>query len=78
MTNKENQDLEETKKQIVIERLRQAPANIKVSFGASDGRFLNRDELIEQVEEETDMGRKIINVQMAYLKAFKKQSTIGS
>lgn len=79
MKEKENKkkDLEEMRKQIVIARLRQAPPNVKVSFGMSDGRFLDRDELIEQVEEGTEMGRKIVDVQMAYLRALKKQLTIA-
>ncbi len=76
MTNKEDNNLKEMKKQIVIERLRQAPPNMQISFGMSNGKFLSRDDLIKQVQEETSMGQKIIDVQMAYLKAFKNQLKI--
>lgn len=69
---KEEINLEELKKEIAIERLRQAPQNIKISFGASDGKFLNRDELIEQVKQDTEIGQKIVKIQLEYLKAFKK------
>jgi len=72
----EENNLEELRKQIVIERLRQAQPNLSVSFGMSDGKFLNRDELIEQVKNDTEMGQKIINVHIAYLKAFKKDLLI--
>jgi len=69
---KEEIDLKELKKEIAIERLRQAPPNIKISFGAGDGKFLNRDELIEQVEKDTEIGQKIVKIQLEYLKAFKR------
>jgi len=69
--NKEH-NLEELKKEIAIERLRQAPPTIKVSFGMSDGRFMDRDELIENIKKDTEIGKKIVSIQLAYLKAFKK------
>lgn len=67
----ENNNLEELKKEIVIERLRQAPPNIKISFGMSKGEFMERDALIENVKENTEIGKNIVNVQMEYLKVFK-------
>ncbi len=70
MKEKEENNIEMMKKEIVIERLRQAPAKINISFGSSN-EFMNRDELIEQVEKETEIGKKIIKVQLEYLKAFK-------
>ena len=72
MTYKKDNNLEELKREIVIERLRQAPPNVKISFGTSDGKFMNRDELIAQVENHTAIGDKIVRVQIEYLKAFKK------
>lgn len=77
MNEKEKKDLEELKKEIVIARLSQASPNIKVSFGMSDGKFLGREELIEQVKQNTEMGEKIVKVQLEYLKAFKKGIVIG-
>lgn len=68
---KEKNNLEELKREIVIERLRQAPSNIKISFGMSKGEFMERDTLIENVKKNTEIGKNIINVQMEYLKAFK-------
>ena len=67
-----NSEIQEIKKEIVIERLRQAPQNIKISFGMSEGNFLNRDKLIDEVKKDTLLGRQIINIHLEYLKAFKK------
>lgn len=75
--NEKKEYLEEIKREIVIERLRQAPSDIKISFGMSDGKFLSRDELISQVENNTEIGRKIVKINLEYLKAFKKQLTPG-
>ena len=70
MTEK-NQEIEEIKKEIVIERLRQAPPTVKIAFGSMN-EFMVRDELIEQVEKETEIGKRIVKIQLEYLKAFKK------
>jgi len=73
MTDKKKENaFKELRKEIAIERLRQAPPTIRVSFGMSDGRFLDRDELINEIKDDTETGRRIVNVQLAYLKAFKK------
>jgi len=64
-------DVEKIKKEIVIERLRQAPPNIKISFGMSNGEFMERDELIKNVNEGTDIGKNIIEMHISYLQAFK-------
>ena len=72
MTDKKQDKIKEIKKRIVIERLRQAPPTVKISFGMSEGKFMDRDELIDHVENDTEIGNKIIEVQLAYLKAFKK------
>jgi hypothetical protein len=69
--NEENEH-KKIEKEIVIERLRQTPPTFKVSLGASDGKFLNRDDLIEEVKNESKIGEEIINIQLGYLRAFKK------
>ncbi len=73
----ENKIIEDMKKEIALERLRQSPLTVNVSFG-SDGKFMNRDELIEQVEKNTEFGKRIVNIQIEYLKAFKKGIIISS
>ncbi|MEK6927204.1 MAG: hypothetical protein AABX11_02125 [Nanoarchaeota archaeon] len=76
MSKERDEEIKEIEKQIIIERLRQAPANMKISFGMSDGKFLDRDELIHQVVEDTIIGQKIVKVQMAYLKALKNNLVV--
>lgn len=71
MKNKE-ESIEEIKKKIAIERLRQAPSNFSISLGSNGGKFMNRDDLIKEVEEETPAGENIINIQLEYLRAFKR------
>jgi hypothetical protein len=73
----EKENLEEIKKEIAIERLRQAPPSIKVSFGTADGKFMNRDEMIKQIQSDTEIGKKIMKMQLEYLKAFKKEILAG-
>lgn len=68
----EENEYKDIEKEIVIERLRQAPPTFKISLGAADGKFMNRDELIEEVERESEIGEEIVNIQLAYLRAFKK------
>jgi len=65
------ENIDELKKEIVIERLRQAPPTVKIAFGSLN-EFMNRDELIEQVEKETDIGKRIVKIQLEYLKSFKR------
>ncbi|MEK6913811.1 MAG: hypothetical protein AABW47_04040 [Nanoarchaeota archaeon] len=65
--------IEEIKKEIVIERLRQAPQTIRISFG-NNGEFMDRDEMIKNINENTEIGKRIVNLQLDYLKAFKKMA----
>lgn len=67
----EDNSAEQLKKEIVIERLRQTPPNFKISFGMSDGKFMNRDDLIQNIENDTEIGKRVIQIQLAYLKAFR-------
>lgn len=69
--SEKNNEIDNIKKEIVMERLRQAPPTVKVSFGSLN-EFMNRDELIEQVKNDTEIGKKIVKIQLEYLKAFKK------
>ena len=66
-----SKEIEKIKKEIVIERLLQAPPTVKIAFGSLN-EFMDRDELIEQVQKETEIGKRIIKIHLEYLKAFKK------
>ena len=65
-------ELEEIKKEIAIGRLRQAPLTVKVSLGGPGGDFMNRDQMIAEVNKNSEVGQRIITIQLEYLKAFKK------
>ena len=56
-------------KLLVIERLRQIPVGKKVSVG-SDGDFTS-DELIKLIEKNDNVGDKIIEMQLEYLRSLK-------
>lgn len=58
-------------KKIVIERIKSMQPNVKIALG-SKGAFLNKDELLREVSENTPTGEKIINIQLRYLRALKE------
>ncbi|MFH1445168.1 MAG: hypothetical protein ABIF08_01665 [Nanoarchaeota archaeon] len=57
-------------KEIVIIRLETLPADKKISIG-SYGEF-SKEELIEHVKKDDKIGKKIIEVEMEFLRALKK------
>lgn len=56
--------------ELVIARLKTLPSDKKLSIG-SEGDF-TRDELIEHIEKKDELGKKIVEVQMEYLRLLKK------
>ena len=70
MKNKKNVMNEELK-EIIIERLKSMPEELKVSLGVKKG-FLNKEEIIENIEEETDTGIEIYTIQVNHLLSLKK------
>ena len=61
---------EKEKRELVIARLKILPSDKKLSVGSS-GDF-TRDELIEHVEKKDEIGKKIVEVQMEYLRLLKE------
>jgi len=57
-------------KEIVIARLDVLPIDRKISIG-NEGTF-SKEELINHVESEDRIGRKIIEIQLTYLQSLKK------
>lgn len=56
-------------RKLVIERLKSFPSGKKVSIG-SEGDF-SKEELINHVEDQDKIGKKIIEIQLAYLQSLK-------
>lgn len=59
---------------LVIARLETIPPNISVSIGA-EGDF-SIEELIKRVKAKDEVGKKIIEMQLQYIKSLKKYSYI--
>jgi hypothetical protein len=62
--------VEEEVKKIVIARLETMSATKKISIGSA-GEF-GRDELIERVKKEDEIGKKMIQIELEFLRSFKK------
>lgn len=56
---------------IVLERLRVMPKTIRLNIGTY-GSF-DRDELIGEVSERSEIGKLVVGMQMAYLRSFKER-----
>ena len=57
--------------ELVIARLRSIPEDAVLSIGAGM-KPMNRDDLIREVRENSQVGKKIIEMQLLYLRSFKK------
>ena len=58
---------------LVIARLETIPSNVEISIGG-DGSF-SVGELIERVKKHDDIGKKMIEMQLAYLRSLGKLPT---
>lgn len=57
-------------KKLVLARLESMPENLKMSIGGVDG--FDKQSLIQEVQNETEIGKKIISMHLMYLRSFKK------
>lgn len=57
-------------KKLVLARLEMLPKDKKMSIGSS-GEF-SRDQMISHVKEGDEIGKKIIQIEMDFVQAFKK------
>lgn len=67
------QNISEDIKNLVIARLETIPPNVEISIGG-DGSF-TVSELIEKVKKQDDIGKKMIEIQLAYLRSLGKLPT---
>ena len=61
--NKINQEIKET----IIARIDAQPSNLRLSIGSSGS--LTKEEMIEHVKKEDEIGKQIIRVHLNFLKA---------
>ena len=57
-------------KKLVLARLESMPEHIQVNMGGDYG-ALNKADLINHVKNKDELGKKIIEMQMAYLRSLK-------
>ena len=62
---------EELIKKIIMERIRAMAPNVKIALG-SKGKFLDKDQLLREVSEDTPTGKKIMEIQLRYIRALKE------
>lgn len=62
-------------KELVIARLRTLSNNKRISIG-SDGEF-SIDELISRVQKDDEIGKKMVEIQLQYLRSLKKGSLLS-
>ena len=60
---------DEELKELVIARLQTLPPDKEISIGA-DGSY-KRDELIEHIKKDDEIGKTMVEVEMTYLRSFK-------
>ena len=58
-------------KKIVIERLKSMSPHVKIALGSKTG-FLTRDQMLQEVSQDSDIGKRIIEIQVKYLRALKE------
>lgn len=68
-------EVEREIKNLVIARLKTLPDDKSISVG-SEGDF-TKEELVKHVEEDDEIGKKIVEAEMNFLRAFKEGSLYG-
>lgn len=68
--NKEDKQKTEDLKKLVVARLDTLPPSVKISVG-SEGSF-DKKQLIQQIENNTEIGRKIVEIELEYLRRLKE------
>ena len=66
----QKEEISEDLKNLVIERLDVLPSDKKISIG-SVGEF-TKDELIEHVKQGDEIGQKIVEIELSFLRALKE------
>ena len=59
-------------KKLVLKRVESMPDTIRVSLGGEVN--LGRDDLIAHIKKEDELGKLIVEMQIVYIKSFKKEA----
>ena len=58
--------VEEEGRELVIERIKAASDNLKISIGSTE---YSRQEILESLKEDNELGKEIIDIQLEYLRS---------
>lgn len=74
MDKEKETKIEPEMKEIILFRIKSSklPPNIKLSVGNLSKEPMSTEEIIKHVEQEDEIGRKIIGMELTYLEALKK------
>jgi len=67
---------DESVKELVLARLETLPTGAVISIGS--GKELTKDELIKSVQEGNEVGKKMIEIEMSFLRSLKEGVLYGS
>jgi len=70
MADEKNNQIDEQVKKVVIANLQGLSPDLRMHIGSA-GEF-SREELIDNVEKETDVGNKIVEIQLNFLRSLKE------
>jgi len=70
MDSKDKKDYSEDIKNLVVARLDSLPPEVSISVG-SEGAF-TKNELIKQIQNDTEIGHKMIEIELEYLRKLKE------
>ncbi|MEK7522205.1 MAG: hypothetical protein AAB569_01370 [Patescibacteria group bacterium] len=56
---------------LVIARLRTIPENAQLSVGSDEEKSLTSEDLIREVRNQTEIGKKVVETQLFYLRSLK-------
>lgn len=66
-----NSKKDELMQKIVIERIKAMSPHVRIALSFK-GEFLNKNELLKEVGDNTSIGKKIIEIQFRYLRTLKE------
>jgi len=65
--SEEEAEIQKDIRDLVVERIRVMSSNLQVSIG-NDGKILTKDSMLKSVKDNTDLGKKIVKIQIDFLK----------
>lgn len=74
--NNKKLDQQDKLKDLVLARMEVIPSNVKISVG-SEGQF-TKEQIIKEIRENSEIGKKMIEIELTYLRKLKEGIFYGS